>query len=105
MRPINAGNNPTDWNLCPNMGPAATFSFQRPLRNVPKITFLGQNRWINDNSVIFKNGHFSAKLRYIIDIKTLLFIFQATFILAYFLIGVYWANRFKEGHHGDQKHG
>jgi hypothetical protein len=40
MRPIIAGSDTNDWNLCPNLGPAATFSFQLPPGNVLKITFL-----------------------------------------------------------------
>jgi hypothetical protein len=44
MLPIIAGSHIDDWNLCPNLGPAATFSFQLPPGNTLKITFLAQNK-------------------------------------------------------------
>ena len=88
MLPIIAGSHTNDWNLCPNPGPAATFSFQLPPGNVLKITFLAQNYQYNDNNVIFLKRLIAAKLSYIFDIISFLFIFQAIFLLACLLIGV-----------------
>jgi len=88
MRPIIAGRHTNDWNLCPNLEPAATFSFQLPPGNVLKITFLAQNYQYNDNNVIFLKRLIAAKLSYMFDIISFLFIFQVIFLLACLLIGV-----------------